>query len=91
METSTSIAQDRDATESVRRQRIAELNIGHGRLELERLHGRTWDTKELAADFEVMGFMAPLVVARRRTDGKVGSLEFQHHPRLYFNWREDRQ
>jgi hypothetical protein len=80
-----------DITEAPRRERIAELNAGRGRRELERLHGRTWDPRELAADFEVMGFMAPLVVARRRTDGKVGSLEFQHDPRLYFNWREDRE
>ena len=30
--------------------------------------------------------MAPLVVVRRKADGMKGSLEFQHHPRLYFKW-----
>ena len=37
--------------------------------------------------FEVLGFMAPLVVVRRRSDGRKGSLEFQHSPRLYYSFR----
>ena len=44
---------------------------------------------ELATAFEIIGFMAPLVVARRKADGRMGSLEFQHQPRFYFNWQED--
>ena len=28
--------------------------------------------------------MAPYVVAKRRCDGRCGSLEFQHRPRFYF-------
>ena len=46
-----------------------------------------WDTQELAQDFEVIGFLAPLVVVRRKADGVKGSLEFQHMPRIYFNWK----
>ena len=91
METDAFIAQDKDATEPIRRQRIAELNVGRGRRELDHLHGKTWDPAELTADFEVMGFMAPFVVVRRKSDRAVGSLEFQHDPRLYFNWQEDRR
>jgi hypothetical protein len=53
---------------------------------LEARHGRVWDTEELAAEFEVIGFMAPLVAVRRRADGKPGSVEFAHHPRFYFNF-----
>jgi hypothetical protein len=26
---------------------------------------------------------------RRRSDGQVGTLEFTHHPRVYFGWRPD--
>jgi hypothetical protein len=33
--------------------------------------------------------MAPLVVVERKSDGQVGSLEFTHMPRLYFNWIAD--
>ncbi len=44
---------------------------------------------QLARDFVVVGFMAPFVVVRRKTDGVLGSCEFQHNPRLYFNWLED--
>jgi hypothetical protein len=34
--------------------------------------------------------LAPYVIVRRKVDGAVGSLEFQHQPRFYFNWQEDR-
>jgi hypothetical protein len=52
--------------------------------------GQTWTTAELARDFEVLGFAAPFVVARRKSDGQTGSLEFTHSPRVYFDWEADR-
>ena len=79
-----------DATENVRRQMLGEINAAPGsRAALEAAHGQVWDTGELAGDFEVMGFMAPLVVVRRRADGVKGSLQFQHTPRLYFGFEPD--
>ncbi len=78
-----------DATEMVRRQRLIELNCGAERQELERSYGKVWNPKELAETFRVVGFMAPFVVVRCKSDDKTGSLEFQHFPRFYFNWRED--
>lgn len=48
---------------------------------------QTWTTDELTRDFEVLGFMAPFVVVRRRSDGKRGTLQFTHMPRLYFGWQ----
>lgn len=56
------------------------------RTEMEAAHGAVWDTEELQRDYEVQGFSAPYVVARRRSDGVVGSLEFTHSPRFYFGW-----
>lgn len=80
-----------DATEPIRRARLAEINAEPGGREaLEAEYGQVWSTQELAAEFEVLGFLAPLVVVRRRADGVKGSLEFQHRPRLYFNFVEDR-
>ena len=82
---------DMDLTEQQRRVRLAVLNADPGdRPALEQRHGDVWDGAELGRDFEVIGFMAPLVVARRRSDSQRGSLEFQHHPRFYFNWRDDK-
>jgi hypothetical protein len=49
----------------------------------------TWDTAEMKAEFEVVGFTAPFVVVRRRADGVRGTLEFTHSPRVYFGWRAD--
>ena len=59
-----------DETEPIHRQMVAEINADPGsRLDLESKHGQVWDTSELRTDFEVLGFAAPLVVARRRSDG----------------------
>lgn len=79
-----------DPTESIRRQRVTEINAAPGsRQALEAEHGQVWDTSELQDEFEALGFMAPLIVVRRRSDGVRGSLEFQHSPRLYFNWQPE--
>jgi hypothetical protein len=80
-----------DTTEDLRRVILAEINAQPGdRQTLELRHGRVWDSGELARDFGVLGYLAPFVVVDRRCDGVRGSLEFQHHPRFYFNWQEDR-
>ena len=77
-----------DPTETIRRTRIAELNIVPGsREDLESKYGPVWDTNQLSEEFQAIGFMAPLIVVRRKSDGLKGSLEFQHSPRLYFNWQ----
>ncbi len=81
-----------DETEGYRRQRMAELNAEKAeRKTLEEKYGRVWDTQELQDEFEVKGFMAPFVVVSRKADGMIGSMEFQHYPRYYFNWKEDRK
>lgn len=55
---------------------------------LEIRYGRVWNGAELARDFDVLGFVAPLVVVRRKPDGKLGSHLFGHHPRYYFAFQE---
>ena len=76
-----------DATESIRREMVAKINAEPGSREyLEAKHGQVWDTSQLQDEFEVLGFMAPFVVARRRSDGTKGSLMFQANPRFYFGW-----
>ena len=76
-----------DETEPFRRQRLAEINAQPGSREaLEAEYGQVWNTEELSRDFEVTGFFAPYVAVSRRSDGKKGSLEFQHNPRFYFSF-----
>ena len=76
-----------DTTESIRREMVKEINHEPGsREDLEQKHSQVWDTKEMQEEFEPLGFMAPLIVVRRRSDGTKGSLKFQHNPRLYFDW-----
>lgn len=81
-----------DPTETLRRERLAEINAMPGSREtLEAIYGQVWNTDELASTFMVIGFMAPLVVVKRKSDGVEGSLEFQHSPRLYFNFVSDKR
>lgn len=77
-----------DPTETIRRERLTEINIVPGsREDLEAKYGQVWDTDQLMDEFQAIGFMAPLIVVHRRSDGVKGSLEFQHSPRFYFNWQ----
>lgn len=77
--------------ESMRRTLAAETNSVKGDRELlEAKHGKVWDTDELARDFDVLGFMAPFIVVKRKDNGDMGSLQFQHSPRFYFGYKKDR-
>ncbi len=79
-----------DPTESTRRQMVADINSNPGeRPALEAKRGQVWDTSQLQEEFSVESFIAPLVVVTRRSDGKHGSLEFQHSPRYYYNFVAD--
>jgi len=49
----------------------------------------SWTTEQVREQFEVLGFMAPFVVVRRKSDGALGSLMFKHSPRVYFGWQAD--
>jgi hypothetical protein len=76
--------------EGIRRREQRELNENAAeRATLEERHGQVWTLDELSADFTILGFAAPYVVAQRKSDGRKGSFQFQHAPRFYFNWQED--
>lgn len=76
-----------DNTEYLRRLRLRQINAEPGSREvLEARYGRVWNSEELATEFEVRGFMAPFVVVRRKADGVLGSVMFQHSPRYYFSF-----
>jgi len=79
-----------ESTESLRENRLEQINVDPGsRTALEAVYGQVWDTRELQRDYIVIGFLAPFVVVRRKVNHEEGSLEFQHQPRFYFNYRRD--
>lgn len=45
-----------------------------------------WTTEELQRDFEVKGFSTGICVVKRKSDGQLGSLVFDGHPRRYYGW-----
>lgn len=49
----------------------------------------SWDTRQLQEDFTVHQFAAPLVIVTRKADGVNGTLQFNHSPRVYFDFRPD--
>lgn len=73
-----------DVTENLRREML-ETNQPH----VDLAHAaKRWDTDQLREEFEVIGFLAPFVAVRRKSDGVKGSMEFTHSPRFYFNFVE---
>jgi hypothetical protein len=79
-----------DPTEAIRRELVAVINAEPGSREyLEAEYGQVWDTSQMQTDFEALGFAAPFIVVRRRSDGANGTLTFQHSPRFYFDFVAD--
>jgi hypothetical protein len=79
-----------DDTENARRKMVREINSKLAEREaLEKEHGKVWDTSEVSRDFEILGFMAPYVVVKRRNDQVEGTLMFQDRPRFYFLFETD--
>ncbi|HRA88461.1 MAG TPA: hypothetical protein PK992_10330 [Planctomycetaceae bacterium] len=77
-----------DATEDTDCDVCEQLKDEHEwRIVLEGIYGEVWDTSELKRDFTVIGFLAPPVAVRRKENQEEGTLEFLHHPRLYFSYR----
>lgn len=72
-------------TSDIRRNMIER---GQPQADLTNDEGRKWTTQEMTAEFNVLGFMAPFVIVERKSDGKMGTLEFTHSPRVYFGWKE---
>ena len=87
-----------DETEKIRRELVNKIanqitsnNKDHERELLEEANGQVWNTDELSRDFEVLGFMAPYVVVKDKATGRKGSLMFQHYPRYYWGWMDDKR
>lgn len=71
-----------DPTEAVRRHMIA---TGQPAADLARVR-ESWSTEDATFVFEFISFAAPFAFVRRRSDGQLGTLEFTHRPRRYFNF-----
>jgi hypothetical protein len=79
-----------DPTENIRRAMVDEINSDTNlETKLAETQEKTWTTLTLTEEFDVLGFMAPFVVVRRKSDGKKGSLQFKHSPRIYYGFVED--
>jgi hypothetical protein len=78
-------------TETARREMAADINddVPATREAAGREFGKVWTTSEIKNDFEILGFMAPLVIVKRKSDGATGTLLFTHHPRWYFDFKVD--
>ena len=82
-----------DPTEEIRRAGVESIGRAVAaapdpRKLMEDLHGKdgVWDGDQLSEQFEVLGFLAPLVIVKRKSDGVKGTMYFSHQPRLYFGF-----
>jgi hypothetical protein len=77
-----------EAAERMRRTMLAEAAERGplSREDLTTLHGTVYDTQELQEVFTVHNFLAPFISCTRKSDGVKGSMQFQHHPRFYFDF-----
>lgn len=78
---------DTDKTEAIRKEMIPQMPAELAGI--VEAGGDVWTTEEMQRDFEPLGFMAPLMVCRRRSDGLRGSLKFTHWPRFYFDFQPE--
>ena len=74
-----------DPTEAIRREMLLS---GQPQRDLEQAKDKL-TTDQLSEQYNVLGFLAPFVVVRRKSDGVKGSMEFTHNPRFYFNFVPD--
>jgi hypothetical protein len=44
-------------------------------------------TEEMQEQYEVLGFQFYMCVVKRKSDGMKGVLDFDHSPRLYYNFQ----
>ena len=78
---------------TIRRNLVNEIDTYPAdRKELENAYGKenVWNTEELTKEFEVIGFLAPFAVVKRKSNGVKGSVMFQANPRFYYHFVEDK-
>lgn len=63
-----------------------DLILAERRKVLARQFNDVMTTAEMMEQYEAVGFGGGLVVVRRRSDGVLGSLQFDHSPRLYYGF-----
>lgn len=68
----------------------SDTALAAARQALEAEYGQVWDPNQLREDFDVQGFLPPYVVVIRKSDAVRGTLTFQHMPRFYWGFVEDR-
>tara|TARA_R110000824_G_scaffold246105_2_gene435203 strand:+ start:9307 stop:9528 length:222 start_codon:yes stop_codon:yes gene_type:complete len=66
---------------------VYDIDPATERAKLEEKYGKdnVWDTGEMTEEFSVKSFVAPYVIVTR--NGKEGTLQFQHYPRFYFDFK----
>jgi hypothetical protein len=85
-----------DITEIPRKEEIQRINAriesDDAEKEQKRLQDRygsndVFTTEQIREKFEVIQFLAPFIIVKEKSSGKVGSLRFQNYPRFYFDFR----
>jgi hypothetical protein len=79
----------KDYTSEETKELVREATPEEVRAKLEEKYGKdnVFSTDEATEKFNFVGFGAPFVAVVRKSDGASGTLEFNHRPRFYFDFR----
>lgn len=53
------------------------------------MDGHKMTTPEMLEIYNVEGFAYGVVIVRRKSDGAIGTLDFDHAPRLYYGFVQE--
>lgn len=62
--------------------------VEDARNEMLKVYPDACTTDELQERYEVLSFLAPFVVVRRKSDNKLGTMQFNGRPRVYYAFEE---
>lgn len=69
-----------------RKKKVVRAEPPKSREQLEAEFGEVWDTRELANVFVLTGIVGDVVVVRRKSDQRVGTLRYQNRPRYFYQF-----
>jgi hypothetical protein len=78
---------DEEAVEITKDRDDLAREIERSRLAAEHGADNVFDTGQFIEHFTLRGCRSSVAVVIRKVDGKLGSLRFTHHPRLYFDFQ----
>lgn len=70
----------------VYKMKINKLKIPLTYEELTTLYKDVWNVEKVREEFDILSFYKSNVIVKRKKDKQLGTLDYQHSPRFYYNF-----